>query len=396
MIEKKRIFQIIVLSIFVKLIFSIIFTTVPGFRLDMSDFSAYYTWTQWWLEGQHPYVDFHVDYPMGFWIPIAISTILSGWLANVDVFVSTFRIFMVACDAIVAVCVYLIALKLYDEKSAFNSTILYIFAFSTTHYVFWKFDAFPLMLLMVAITLAMYGKMVSSYFVAISGFFTKMFPIVCFPFIKMYNNNTRKKDQLLMAVIFLLVLMAIQYYVFGYESLSVFEKGAGNRDFIYATTLWYALSTIFGFTLSVVTLSKFLLVICGGIGLFVLYQFWKSDRNEFKLLGCIMVAVFLASLSNTHYSPQFSMWIAPFLSIMLVTTVGDILLFFIYQIIGYISYPVLFDRLYNNNRYLWDAGTLENQFVTVFFIVQWVFYIVVVIYIYRKTFRANMPSMSKN
>ncbi|KYC52780.1 MAG: hypothetical protein AMQ22_00571 [Candidatus Methanofastidiosum methylothiophilum] len=363
----------------------------PGYRLDTSDFFAYIKWFENITLGQIPYVDYHVDYPLLFWIPVIISAFVSNMATVLDAFVFMFRFLMIISDAVVAMFVFLIAKRVYDEKIAFRSAILYATALSTAVYSFWKFDTFPLMFLMAGIYYTLENKTLHGYTAIILGFFTKLFPIIAIPFIFFRNiSRLNFKDEVIkiikMSSILVLLLYILPSVIFSGLN-KVFTHGIGDRgQDVYATTLWYAIGKCTGIVFDPVWLSRSLLFIIGSTCLILLLYYIKNEKTDKRLLGFISITIFLATLSNTHYSPQFSMWLTPFLAIFLCASFGDMIMFYLYQAFNYLVYPNLYGRMYVNGEYL--IGGSENPLVpALFFIMFWVFMIYINANVFFKSLR---------
>ncbi len=50
---------------------------------------------------------------------------------------------MVVCDIVTLLCIYFIALKIHNSKTAFLAGLIYATAFSTSYFVLTKYDASP-------------------------------------------------------------------------------------------------------------------------------------------------------------------------------------------------------------------------------------------------------------
>lgn len=381
-----KLLQIFLISILFKCIFFIAMIITPGYRLDTSDFFAYIRWFENITLGMTPYVDYHVDYPLLFWIPVFLSAFVSNMATVLDAFIFMFRFIMVVSDAVVAIFIYLIAKRLYEEKIAFRSAILYTTALSTAVYSFWKFDTFPLVFLMGGLYFTMENETLKGYSSILLGMFTKVFPIVAMPFILVRNisENGFKKEIIKFMPITCVICATLHFIpsIFLTGLYKVFTHGVGDRgQDVYATTLWYAIGRLFDLTFDPVWLSRLLFFSMGAICFTLLLLYINTDKSDKILLGFTGISIFLATLSNTHYSPQFAAWLTPFLAIFLCVKFGDMIMFYLYQVFNYLVYPNLYGRLYVNGEYL--IGGSENPLIpALFFIMFWMF----MIYINIKVF----------
>lgn len=113
---KRQILFLILVSLVTK--FLILFATTSVFHsfIDFFDFQYYFEHALSVTNGKIPYVDFGFDYPPLAFIPIFLAFIPAYLLNNIFAFVYSFQILMVICDTIIIICIYLIGLKIYNEK----------------------------------------------------------------------------------------------------------------------------------------------------------------------------------------------------------------------------------------------------------------------------------------
>ncbi len=87
-----------------------------------------------WSKVEPPYVNYNFDYPILIFIPIIIALIPALIIQNAMAFVYTFQLLMVFCDIVTILCIYFIALRLWNEKTAFFAGLIDATAFSTTYF----------------------------------------------------------------------------------------------------------------------------------------------------------------------------------------------------------------------------------------------------------------------
>ena len=186
---KRHIFFLILASIVTKIILVFFTTGVLHSFIDLFDIGFYFEHAMKLVQGQLPYIHYNFDYPVLIFIPIILALIPALAFQNAMAFVYTFQVLMVLCDIVTILCIYFIGLKLWNEKMAFYSGMIYATAFSTAYFVLTKYDAFPTCLLMGAVLFTVYGMNTRGYISAGLGFFAKIFPAIAFPF--MILNNTK-------------------------------------------------------------------------------------------------------------------------------------------------------------------------------------------------------------
>jgi hypothetical protein len=105
----------------------------------------------------------------------------------------------------------------------------------------------------------------------------------------------------------------------------------------------------------------------------IVYLFWRSERDEEQLLTAVLASLFVLLVTNTHYSPQFAIWLFPILAILLSRGIFMYLTFIALQVMVYIEFPIMYNHLYTNNAYIFPA-------VILFFIFKWFIFTDVVAY----------------
>jgi len=164
-----------------------VFIWLGGLSIDLFDLPIYYSAVINVLHGVLPWangVEFY--YP-----PLALAPMLISYAfplsGNFFGFALGMRVLMTACDVVTTLCIYYIGLKLYSEKKAFIAAMLNATAFSVAYYVLARFDAFPAALALVAVLATVHSDRTKGYLGAVVGLFVKLWPMLLFPFLWLYN-----------------------------------------------------------------------------------------------------------------------------------------------------------------------------------------------------------------
>ncbi|MDD1670957.1 MAG: hypothetical protein LUQ67_06580 [Methanomicrobiales archaeon] len=293
-------------------------------------------------QGQIPYLDYSIAYPILVFIPMILALIPALVTQSGMAFIYSFQLLMILCDLGTLLCIYFIGLKISDERTAWYAGLVYATAFSASYFVLTKFDAFPTLLLMGAILFTVYDRKVHGYVSATLGFFAKVFPAVSFPFMILYNAKTTSlsEEVVTAAKVFLpfAVILFIPFLLLRPDHLNTYLFATGATVGVYASTATYTLDRR------------------------------KSPVTLLKLTG---FAIFAFVFFSKFHSPQYIVWYTPFLALLVA---GDLLktgLFYLVQALAYLEFPLLFGTFYVNLNYLSPAGSAGWYLTLLFFTLEY-------------------------
>lgn len=364
---KRHITLLIIASLVTKMLVIFITTMIFHSFIDLFDIGYYYDHGILLLQGQIPYINFSIDYPILVFIPISLALIPLMIFQNSMAFVYSFQFLMVLCDIVTLVCIYLIGLRLWKEKIAFYSGLLYALAFSAAYFVITKYDAFPSALLMLAITLTIYGKTKEGYAASIIGFFSKVFPIIALPFLVLFNAKGRSLKQELITtakiVVPISVVLFLPLFLLKPEILKIYVPVRSELGYYSNTatfTIYSWVHDCFHIGISIDTISAIMYIGMGlGILSLVYVSYRVSDRNPKLLIKLLLCAIILLIICAKVRSPQYIVWFTPLICILAIDDVKKIVLLFLVQAIAYIEFPLMFGTFYVANNYtapIFSAG----------------------------------------
>jgi len=200
---KQHIKYLIGLSLISKLFLFILTIFILKSGMDTFGMMYYYDHAISIFNGSYPYISYYYEYPLLSFLPVVIALVPSLLFNSVLLYVVIFSLLMIVCDCITTTCVYLISRKIWDDpKKAFISACLYISAISAAYFVMIEHSAFSECLLMIGLTMVIYGKdvvknnsIVNDYFAFICGYFVKVYPIVALPFVVLYKSKSTSLKQ---------------------------------------------------------------------------------------------------------------------------------------------------------------------------------------------------------
>ncbi|MDD1660908.1 MAG: glycosyltransferase 87 family protein [Methanomicrobiales archaeon] len=377
---KRHLIALVLVSLVTKGLVLVLTPAIFRSFIDLFDLGYYLQTAQLLLQGQVPYLSFSFEYPPLVFLPIGLALIPALALQSGGAFVSAFQLLMVLCDLGTLICVYFIALRVWDEKTAWYAGLVYATAFSASYFVLTKYDAFPTLLLMGAILFTVYDKRVPGYVSATLGFFAKVFPAVAFPFMILHNAKTTSlKEEVITAVKVVLpfaVVLFIPFLLLRPDHLNTYLFATGASVGVYAGTATFTLYSyihdVVHLGLSAGTVSLFMYLLMGLAMLLLLWIGWRDRRKSpvtlLKLTGC---AIFAFVLFSKFHSPQYIVWYTPFLALLVA---GDLLktgLFYLVQALAYIEFPLLFGTFYVNLNYLNPAGSGGWYLTLLFFTLEY-------------------------
>jgi hypothetical protein len=329
------------------------------------------------FSGQIPYVDYGIEYPQFFFIPVLIASVPTVIMQGLPVFSISFMILMCIFDIATLICIYFIAIRLFGQKKAFLSGVLYATAFSTVFFVPLTYDIFPTFLLIASLLLFLYEHQTAAYISATVGALAKWFPAVCYPFFILYALKNRKNlRSLLPGIIISYALIAFTIVPLLYLKPDVFlgtytthlNRYPDGHSLVYYL---YALCSYL-FQIRPASVIPLLILVLGECALIAWY-YRSLDRKQVTLCAMLFLSVFFFVLVNTVGSPYFLVWVTPFLALFFVNSWKEILLFYLVQLVTYVEDPLLIGIIWNpGTRY----SVLENSLPSFAFLFYTVKYLI--------------------
>jgi hypothetical protein len=311
------------------------------------------------IQGQLPYADFDFAYPILLLIPIIISLVPAVLFDNGMAFVFTFQALMILCDIVTVLCVYLICLRLWNERKAFLAGLLYTAMFSAGYFVITKYDSFPTCFLMIAILCTLYGHAVKGYAASITGFFIKVFPGIALPFLILFNaKKISLREEVFSAIkvgIPLFIVLFLPLFILSPGTLKIYIPVRSELGY-YSNTLTFTLYSwlhdVLGLGISIDLVSAGMYLFMGAGILLLLFVAWKlPQRDAVLMLKLVLCAIVLVVICAKVRSPQYIVWFTPLLCILAVDDIRKIAALFVFQALAYIEFPLMFGAYYTALAY---------------------------------------------
>lgn len=338
----------IAVLIFISILVKIFVLTIPFFvphaGLDPYDYQYFFGAAQQVIHG---------IYPTGFvYPPLALIPMLIAYacsFGNQGLFGAIFQLLMILCDAVVIACIYMIGLKFLTRQQTFVAGLLYVTSISIAYFSLTKFDSFPAALLMLAIYFTVCNETGKGYTASVIGLFTKIYPVIVFPFLYLYN---REKFSKTMATF--LIAISILGFVFRYQIISYIQSSL-MRSTVYVNTLSYILGIpqIILYFLAISTIITA-----------IVYMLHRGKNNVRALLMCTGISILVTTLCMGFHSPQFYMWYAPIFCLLVADDIYATLAFCAVSVMVYLEFPLFYNVIYQNDKFL-------VSWASWFFIAEW-------------------------
>ena len=350
---------LVLAAVLAKFAVALVTTAVFHSFIDMFDIGVYFEHVQMLVQGKLPFTSSGFQYPVLILVPLMIAYVPAVLFQNPMAFVYTFQSLMVLCDIVTILCVYLIGLRLWKERTAFHAGLIFACAFSAGYFVITKYDAFPTSLLMLAILCTVYRHEMKGYAASILGFFTKVFPVLALPFFILYNaKRTSLKQEILSAarvVIPISVVLFLPLFILSPDTFRIYIPVRSELGYFSNTptfTIYSWIHDVFSIGISLDTVSAIMYIGMGAGLLTLLYVAYTLPGRDLKLLiKLILCAIVLVVVCAKVRSPQYIVWFTPLICILAADDIRKIVSLFIFQALAYLEFPLMFGAFYTSVKY---------------------------------------------
>lgn len=356
---KRHILYLVAASLITKVLVLCLTTPVFHSFVDLFDIGYYLDNAVLLTQGQIPYVNFELPYPILLFVPIVLALIPALVFQNGMAFVYTFSALMVLCDLVIVLCVYLTGLRIWNEKRAFFSGLVYAAAFSCSYFVLTKYDAFPTALMMLGILFTVYGMTMKGYLSAILGFFAKVFPVLAVPFFVLFNaKKTSLKEEIISAakvVVPVSVVLFLPIFLLNPQTIRIYVPVRSELGYYSNTATFMIYSWIHdvihvGISLDILSLAMYGIMGAGILAL--LYAVYRiPGRDPVLLIKVLLITTVLVVVCARVRSPQYIVWFTPLICLLAADDLKKVAAFFALQALAYIEFPLMFGAFYTATAY---------------------------------------------
>ncbi|MDD3932899.1 MAG: hypothetical protein PHP55_03495 [Methanoculleus sp.] len=357
--------MLIALSIITKVAVVLFTTGIFHSFVDIFDVSVYYRYAMQVLGGAIPYVDFSLEYPQLSLVVILVPLIFTVLTGDPSTYLVAHQVFMSIFDILTTLLVYLIALRVSDQRCAFISGVLSATAFSSAYFVLTKYDAFPTFLLMLSLFLFIYRKEICGYLSAVAGFLAKWFPGLAIPYFALHEymsgRDPRTIGRHIIASAALLLIITLPFAVLNSSVfLATYTAHTGRTALAHSFCYYvdFALENVLGLSF----FAQVSLLLMAVVQIFLLGYYYSAKNTSAEYLcAFLFFSTFAFVIFNKVFSPQYLLWITPFLAIFLARSYKEIALFYAIQAWVYLEFPILYRSIYINDGYfVGDSSPLAS------------------------------------
>jgi len=327
-------FQLAIFSLATVLIFVWLFNTI--YTTPYSATGIYYKYASQLINGLVPYRDFSFEYPPFALFFFALPRLLTS---NYDTFALYYHYEVLVFVLIGLLVVYSIARRL--GKAPWKLMIIYILGIlAIGPIIAQQYDIFPAVLAVLAVYFFWLGKHKTSWVLLALGALTKIFPIILAPVFLLYYLRNRQYRYLWSGIlVFVAICLVVVVPVFFYGMGAIRElisyhaqrglqiESSYSSFFLVADKLgMISVIPVFNFgswnldsplANALATLSTYFLVVLLLIAYGFIYNRMKPGKSQFSRLGAYSILVItIVLVSSKVLSPQYLIWLIPFLPLL--------------------------------------------------------------------------------
>jgi hypothetical protein len=360
-LELAIIYSIVALGVFLPI------AVIGGGSFSAVDVKMYYQYAIGLI--QHGV--YGIEYPPAALAYMIVAYLLSA--GNPAFYLPVHMLLMFGSFIASLIVAYAISVELFqDRRRAFLTGLMCAASPAAVYFTLLRYDPLPTLILMVSIYFFIKGSDVPAYIAAGVGALVKFFPAIVLPFYILYRPS-RKGLFWFFAVVaaFTIPFIILNFDAFLYPFTYNFSRIA------QAESIFYLLATITGTTIFS-SVGSYILLVAIAI---VIYMYYRSEKTIISTVGYITVAICMTVIFNRVASPQYFLWVTPLLAIYFSRNIKTALCFVALQVVTYIQYPILVDRIFNPTYYYnTDAGI-------VLFTIKYLLWVVIMVVLWKETHR---------
>lgn len=337
---------------------------VPRLINDPYDISNYKDRGSWIVLGKQPYGEVFSEYPQLATYMFAIPHLVENLIpADIDIYQYTFSFMMAVCLAITIVL-------LYQIRSERKYLAFLMFLPASLYFTHNRYDIVPVLFTVMSVALLLRGRFqLASFTLAVSVMF-KWYPVVLLPVFLAYSYSTDKRLDWRMILTFgltvglialpTLLLVGLDGFLVPY--LFHLGRGVNRESIVFLVEVFMISAGFFTPPVKFVVYNLFLLLQVG----LPFSAFLLKVRGKSNLLAWSTAAILSFMLFAKYYSPQWLLWILPFL-ILRAATRRDVVMIIVFDLFTYLKFPLVYDLADQTRFGMFDILIYINLLLLIYF-----------------------------
>jgi hypothetical protein len=357
-VKRKTFFILVFIIIVVWVIASVVFADNLGqeirFVNDYYDRFIYAERAMWFTEGKIPYVDVFSEYPQVptylFALPYLVLNLLQYPVVSDILYSATFSLLMLI---FLGWTIILLKKLLLQLKKNSNLAFL-LFLPAPLYFSFNRFDILPALIVLGSVLFFFKEKRVLSAVLLAVGAMTKWYPALLLPvfLVGTYYKTKRINWAMLLAFGMTCILIILPtYFSGGWSAVLIPYRSHLGRGLEFVS-LPALLQNRFFLPLGIHIESRLI------ESIFLILQFFPALispmiqlKRKDEILNWSLIVIGLFVFFSEIYSPQWILWLLPFL-ISVAKTKKDIWLLSIFSASVYVAFPIIFDGMGRDSTWM--------------------------------------------
>jgi hypothetical protein len=339
----------------------------PRLLNDNFDLHNYQDRGSWVIGWQKPYSDVFSEYPQLATYLFAIPHMLKDFF---DLGADSYRYFF---SILMALCLAITTTLVYQERPDRKYLAFLMFLPASIYFTHNRYDIVPAMFTLLSVVTLVKGRFhLASFLLAISVMF-KWYPVVLLPIYLSHYYTTHKRINWRMIGVFagtvgLIILPTL--LISGMDGFLVpyrfhLDRGVNRESIVFLFVLLLTAGGIFDQVIEAILYYGFLLLQVTASAISMLGEI----KNRTTILAWASVAILSFMFFAKYYSPQWLLWILPFL-ILRIKTRRDIVLIILFDLLTYLKFPLAFDLADQTKFGSFDVLIVLNVLFLIYFLYQ--------------------------
>lgn len=310
------------------------------FIYDPHDFIVYSERGSWFASQKKPYAEVFSEYPEVATYFFAAPHIVKQFLPLSNEFKISYdlNIYQFIFSFIMGLLLSLLIIQIYSLKTESKNLAFLLLLPAGIFYMFNRFDVLPAFLSILSVSFLFKGKFKLAFFILAVSIMTKWYTVVMAPVYLSYCWNFNKKDCFRAFIVFVITIAIIAGSTIIWIGIDGFL--VPYKFHFYRDVNLEGLLHLFLLVLDSISIDGYLFIALFSFLQFIIIPISLASKinTKEKVLIWSAISILIFMLFNKIYSPQWILWITPFL-ILLIKTKRDIFFIVLFDLVTYAYCP---------------------------------------------------------